>query len=90
MWRGDMWPPTNYLVSLDLQHGKLEVSYPTDDSVSLQTRFERTFTVRLPGQSGAVTVRCDGEGVPAIGTKQSPAEVAFAAAPGKTYVIKRK
>lgn len=165
-WRGDMWPPTNYLVSLGvmrygyydvareltekmlkllgekginerydgttgdplgvknycwtvlvwnmavhslygvqenystirippnvknrrLKLGKLEVSYPADDAVSLRTGFERKFHVVFPSAGGVVIVTCDGKPLANREFAVSDSEVSFNALPAKTYRVSR-
>jgi hypothetical protein len=165
-WRGDMWPPTNYLVSLGLMRygyheeagelaekmmklvkergineryddttgeplsageycwtvlvwnmavhalygvqedydtirvpagakgrrlklGKLEVGFPSDDSVELRTGFERRFRVIFPAGKGGITVTCDGRPLAESEMTLSDSEVGFAAVPLKTYLVSR-
>ncbi len=70
-----------------LKLGKLEVSYPTDTSVELNTSFKREFRVVFPAQSGKIVVNCNGKRVKDINASASATEVTFTALPGKTYIV---
>jgi hypothetical protein len=70
-----------------LKLGKLEVSYPTDTSVELNTSFEREFRVVFPAQSGKIVVTGNGKRVKNITANDSASEVTFTAMPGKTYIV---
>jgi len=73
-----------------LKLGKLEVNYPSDTSVELNTSFEREFRVVFPAQSGKIVVNCNGKRVKNITTNASASEVTFTAMPGKTYVASKE
>ena len=72
-----------------LKLGKLEVNYPSDTSVELNTSFERKFRVVFPAQSGKIVVNCNGKRVKNITANASASEVTFTAMPGKTYVVSK-
>jgi hypothetical protein len=72
-----------------LKLGKLEVNYPSDTSVELNTSFEREFRVVFPAQSGKIVVNCNGKRVKNITANASESEVTFTAMPGKTYVVSK-
>jgi len=70
-----------------LKLGKLEVYYPTDTSVELNTSFQREFKVVFPSQKEKIEVRCKGKTIKSISAAAS--EVSFTAMPGKTYVVSK-
>jgi len=73
-----------------LKLGKLEVNYPTDTSVELNTSFEREFRVVFPAQSGKIEVTSNGKRVKDITASAAASEVTFTAIPGKTYVVSKE
>jgi len=69
--------------------GKLEVSYPENNTVELHTAFEREFHIVFPHGSDVrrVTVACDGRQMPKKEVSISGQVVAFTARPGRTYLV---
>jgi len=72
-----------------LKLGKLEVNYPTDTSVELNTSFEREFRVVFQTQVDKIEVQCNGKTIKSISTSAAASEVMFTAMPGKTYVVSK-
>ncbi|MCX6262057.1 MAG: trehalase family glycosidase, partial [Bacteroidia bacterium] len=72
-----------------LKLGKLEVSYPTDNSVELKTVFQREFKVIFPGKKGGINVQCDGATVKSVNVTGPASEATFTAMPGKTYIVSK-
>ena len=70
-----------------LKLGKLEVHYPTDESVELKTAFQREFNVVFPGQKEKLKVQCDGKPVECNSEADTASNVAFTAMPERTYVV---
>ncbi len=72
-----------------LKLGKLEVNYPTDNSVELKTAFQREFKVVFPGKKGGINVQCDGATVKSAKVSGEASEVTFTASPDKTYIVSK-
>ncbi len=72
-----------------LKLGKLEVNYPTDTSVELNTSFEREFRVVFSSQKEKIEVHCNGKTIKSISASAAASEVMFTAMPGKTYVVSK-
>jgi hypothetical protein len=72
-----------------LKLGKLEVHYPTDTSIELQTAFQREFKVVFPDQKEKIKVECDGETVASQSVATEASEITFTAMPGKTYMVSK-
>ncbi|MCP4197956.1 MAG: hypothetical protein GY762_12475 [Proteobacteria bacterium] len=72
-----------------LKLGKLEVHYPTDTSVELETDFQREFKVVFPARNEKIKVQSDGKTVKTISVATAASEVTFTAVPGKTYVVSK-
>jgi hypothetical protein len=72
-----------------LKLGKLEVYYPTDDSVELTTDFQREFKVVFPAQKENIMVQCDGKTVECKSTAPEASEITFTAMPAKTYLVSK-
>jgi hypothetical protein len=72
-----------------LKLGKLEVAYPTNNSVKLETAFQREFKVVFPGQDSKITVHCDGIPVKSVNSTGTASEASFTAMPGKTYIVSK-
>lgn len=70
-----------------LKLGKLEVKYPTDNSVELITAFEPEFKVVFPEKTGKIKVCCNGEKVKKGNLNIAASEVTFTAMSGKTYMV---
>jgi hypothetical protein len=70
-----------------LKLGKLEVHYPTDESVELKTAFEREFKVVFPDQKEKLKVQCNGTPVECITETDTASNVTFTATPERTYVV---
>jgi hypothetical protein len=73
-----------------LKLGKLEVNYPTDNSVEVKTVFQREFKVVFPGKKGGINVQCDGAIVKSAKVSGEASEVTFTAMPGKAYVVSKE
>jgi neutral trehalase len=73
-----------------LKLGKLEVNYPTDNSVEVKTVFQREFKVVFPGKKGGINVQCDGAKVKSAKVSGEASEVTFTAMPGKAYVVSKE
>jgi len=73
-----------------LKIGKLEVRYPTEESVELKSSFKREFKVVFSGQKGKIKVRYEGKTVKKKNLNIAAFEVTFTAMPGKTYIISKE
>ena len=72
-----------------LKLGKLEVNYPTDNSVEVKTVFQREFKVVFPGKKGVINVQCDGATVKSVKVSGEASEVTFTASPDRTYIVSK-
>lgn len=72
-----------------LKLGKLEVNYPTDNSVEVKTVFQREFKVIFPGKKGGINVQCDGATVKSVNVSGEASEITFTASPDRTYIVSK-
>jgi hypothetical protein len=72
-----------------LKLGKLEVNYPTDNSVEVKTVFQREFKVVFPGKKGRINVQCDGAIVKSVNVSGEASEITFTASPDRTYIVSK-
>jgi len=70
-----------------LKLGKLEVHYPTDESVELSSAFQREFKVVFPDHIDKLKVQCDGMPVECTSETDTASSVTFSAMPEKTYLV---
>jgi hypothetical protein len=77
-----------------LHLGKLEVAYPTANSVRVKSGFERTFQIIFPEKDGKgrdqYGVTCESKPLEKIQFKVSRAKVSFEAEAGKDYLVCRE